>query len=627
MILADFWAQTLRRLHSELSEQQFNLAIAPITVGEEGGAWVIYAKNQFAVNLLRSQYAAKLAAIRAEIAPNAPELAYKVGVGMRYEMADEAVSGSLPVDKLAKEEATHAFLDSLKLENPPKKQSSIKKHAAPVDNFPQRQVFELLDDVAVDKSSKRKTSDSGSLKTADKPPSKRKSAEKTSTKSSKRSVLGALGNLPLVSDIDVPIEDMFELTETVAPPETKSAPKRKHTTAQDILAERMNNLRPSKKSEKPSSEPSSSPKKTNTKTPAIEAAKAKEGAEQRHVLTNLSPEYTFDTLVEGKGNHLAAAVAKSIAEKPGDSMYNPFFVYGSTGLGKTHLVQAIANEFLRLNPKARVRYMHSDEYLKTFMTTVRNKTWDSFKQQYLHYNLLIIDDIQFIQGKDRTMEEFFFLFEHFHSRNQQIILTCDQLPSSLENMEKRLVSRFSWGMTIKLEPPELEMRVDILERKAAMVGVTLSEDASMFIAQNVKQNVRELEGALNRVLARCRFEKRNTIDLDLATEALQDIVTNNHKGVTVELIMKAVADFYHLRISDLLGKKRTRNIARPRQMAMALSKELTNMSLPAIGDAFAGRDHTTVLHAIKTITKLRVDDPELGLEYEKLLSLAQDKAG
>ncbi len=360
------------------------------------------------------------------------------------------------------------------------------------------------------------------------------------------------------------------------------------------------------------------------KPSAIEIAKAKEDAEQRHSQTNLSPEYTFDTLVEGKGNHLAAAVAKSIAEKPGDSMYNPFFVYGSTGLGKTHLVQAIGNELLKLNTKARVRYMHSDEYLKTFMATVRNKTWDTFKQQYLHYNLLIIDDIQFIQGKDRTMEEFFFLFEHFHSRNQQIILTCDQLPSSLENMEKRLISRFSWGMTIKLEPPELEMRVDILERKAEAVGITLLEDAALFIAQNVKQNVRELEGALNRVLARCRFEKRTTIDIDLATDALQDIVASNYKPITIELIMKAVADYHHIRMSDLLGKKRTRTVARPRQMAMALAKELTNMSLPAIGDAFGGRDHTTVMHAVKTIAKLRVDEPELGQDYEKLLILIQN---
>ena len=546
MILADFWAQTLRRLHSELSEQQFQLAIAPITVGEENDAWVIYAKNHFAVNLLRSQYAAKLSAIREEIAPNAPELIYKVGVGVRYEMA---------------EEVSPTFSGSLKTQNQAK---SIDKS-------------DELDNLSTDTSSES-------------------NLPKTSLQSPQA---------PLLQPENAPVDKL---------PEKKSSRK---TTAQDILAERMSNLRPNKKNEV-------SEENKSHKPSAIEIAKAKEDAEQRHSQTNLSPEYTFDTLVEGKGNHLAAAVAKSIAEKPGDSMYNPFFVYGSTGLGKTHLVQAIGNDLLKLNPKARVRYMHSDEYLKTFMATVRNKTWDTFKQQYLHYNLLIIDDIQFIQGKDRTMEEFFFLFEHFHSRNQQIILTCDQLPSSLENMEKRLISRFSWGMTIKLEPPELEMRVDILERKAEAVGITLLEDAALFIAQNVKQNVRELEGALNRVLARCRFEKRTTIDIDLATDALQDIVASNYKPITIELIMKAVADYHHIRMSDLLGKKRTRTVARPRQMAMALAKELTNMSLPAIGDAFGGRDHTTVMHAVKTIAKLRVDEPELGQDYDKLLILIRN---
>lgn len=531
MNLADFWAQTLRRLHNELSEQQFQLAIAPITVGEEAGAWVIYAKNQFAVNLLRSQYAAKLAAIQAELAADAPALVYKVGVGQRYEMAEEN-----PISSEKRQPESQAVVEPINTD----------------ESF------------------------SGSLKT----------------------------------DMETESESDFQLKQSTGSQSTRKK------TAQEILAERMNNLRPSQKNAPDTPAPS--------KTPAIEAAKAKEDAEQRLAQTNLSPEYTFDTLVEGKGNHLAAAVAKSIAEKPGDSMYNPFFVYGSTGLGKTHLVQAIGNELLKFNPKAKVRYMHSDEYLKTFMATVRNKTWDAFKQQYLHYNLLIIDDIQFIQGKDRTMEEFFFLFEHFHSRNQQIILTCDQLPSSLENMEKRLISRFSWGMTIKLEPPELEMRIDILERKAEAVGITLLEDAALFIAQNVKQNVRELEGALNRVLARCRFEKRTTIDIDLATDALQDIVASNYKPITIELIMKAVADYHHIRMSDLLGKKRTRNIARPRQMAMALAKELTNMSLPAIGDAFGGRDHTTVMHAVKTIHQLRTEEPELGQDYEKLLILIQN---
>ena len=507
MTLADFWAHALRRLQNELSEQQFQLAIAPITVGEENGTWILYGKNQFALNLLRSQYAAQIIRITKEIVPDAPPLVYKIGKGMHVEAASSEVSGSL-------------------------------KEIIPSEST------------------------------------------------------------------DYPDADLVEQAQT-----SSSKP----ISAQDILAQRMNNLRPAKKTIENNNQAATKP------LSAIETERAREEAEQRHTQTNLSADYTFDTLVEGKGNQMAAVVARSIAEKPGDSMYNPFFVYGSTGLGKTHLVQAIGNQLLHLNPTARVRYMHSDEYLRTFMTAVRNKTWDTFKQQYLHYNLLIIDDIQFIAGKDRTMEEFFFLFEHFHSREQQIILTCDQLPSNVENMDKRLISRFSWGMTIRLEPPELEMRVNILERKAHTAGIRLEEDAALFIAQNVKQNVRELEGALNRVIARCRFNRSNTIDIDVAAEALQDIVASNYKPITVELIMKAVADHYHITIRDILGKKRSRNLARPRQMAMAITKELTNLSLPAIGDAFGGRDHTTVMHAVKTIAKLRQDDMELKQDYEKLL--------
>lgn len=521
MTLADFWSRCLRQLYSELSQQQFNMAIAPLTVGEENGNWVVYAKNQFAVSLLRSQYADKIRQFRRQVAPDAPELIIKVGRGQSYEMA-----------------------------------------------------------------------------AAEPPPAAQTTA---TTSKSKKPAAGK------------------------SPTSARTAAKPRKTTAKDILAERMSKLRlqPEPHTEAPKPKPAAAQPAAPQAATAIAQAKLREEGEQRHTLTNLSPEYTFDTLVEGKGNHLAAAVAKSIAERPGDAMYNPFFVYGTTGLGKTHLVQAVANRLLHLNPKARVRYMHSDEYLKTFMATVRNKTWDNFKQQYLNYNLLIIDDIQFIQGKDRTMEEFFFLFEHFHSRSQQIILTCDQLPSNLEHMEQRLVSRFSWGMTIKLEPPELEMRIGILERKAMAAGVLLTEEAALFIAQHIKQNVRELEGALNRVLARCRFEKRNMIDIDLANDALHDIVASNHKTINAEVIIKTVADYYRLRISDLLSKKRTRSIARPRQMAMTITKELTNMSLPAVGEAFGGRDHTTVMHAMKTINKLRREDADLNQDYHKLKMLVQ----
>ena len=407
-----------------------------------------------------------------------------------------------------------------------------------------------------------------------------------------------------------------EQTSKPAPPQ--HADKR---SALEIVQSRLESL-----GINPQAEPSGQPtpaKPAAKPAQAKSAAKREERQQQRYAQTNLSPEYTFDTLVEGKGNRLAVAAARSIAENPGKN-YNPFFLYGSTGLGKTHLAQAVGNELLRLKPEAKVYYMHAEDFVRGMIQAFRNHAHDAFRQQYKPYDFLIIDDIQFIQGKDRTMEEFFFLFEHFHSRNQQIILTCDQLPSGLEHMEKRLISRFSWGMTVRIEPPELEMRIDILEHKAKKMDIQFDEGAALFIAQNVKASVRELEGALNRVIARCRFEKRNVIDIDLATSALQDIIVSNYKPITADLIMKTVADYYRIRISDLLGKKRTRNIARPRQIAMALTKELTTLSLPAIGDAFGGRDHTTVMHAVKAVTKLRRDEPELEQDYGKLLILIQN---
>jgi hypothetical protein len=345
-------------------------------------------------------------------------------------------------------------------------------------------------------------------------------------------------------------------------------------------------------------------------------------AETRYSQTNLSSDYTFETLVEGKGNRIAAAAAQSIAENPGQS-YNPFFLYGSTGLGKTHLVQAIGNELLKNRPDAKVRYMHSDDYIRSFMSAVRTNSYDVFKQQYKQYDLLIIDDIQFIKGKDRTMEEFFYLYNHFHNEKKQLILTCDVLPAKIEDMDDRLKSRFSWGLTLELEPPELEMRVAILQKKAESSGISLTDEAAFFIANLIRSNVRELEGAFNRVSASSRFMNK-PIDIDLARDALQDIIAVKHKVITADIIIDATAKYYRIKISDILGKKRTRNIARPRQVAMSLTKELTNLSLPSIGDAFGGRDHTTVMHGVKAVAKLREDDPELAQDYEKLLIMIQN---
>ena len=395
--------------------------------------------------------------------------------------------------------------------------------------------------------------------------------------------------------------------------EPAKSPAKSKQSAQDILAERLKNL-PAKSAEEQQEHKSEAAKTTPGRT--------EEQRDAHYAHTNLSPDYTFATLVEGKGNRMAAAAAKSIAENPGDR-YNPFFLYGSTGLGKTHLVQAIGNDLLQHNPKAKVRYMHADEYIRGLMNAFRTNNYDTFKQQYKQYDLLIIDDIQFIKGKDRTMEEFFYLYNHFHAEKKQLILTCDVLPAKIEDMDDRLKSRFSWGLTLELEPPEFEMRVAILQKKAESAGVTLREDAAFFIAKHIRSNVRELEGAFKRVEASSRFQKK-PIDIDLATEALQDIVASAYKVITAELILDAVAKHYRVKISELLGKKRTRTIARPRQVAMSLTKDLTSLSLPAIGEAFGGRDHTTVMHGIKAVAKLRQEDPEVAQDYEKLLLLIQN---
>ena len=521
MTLAEFWPLCLCRLHEMLPAGQFAQWIAPLTVGEENGVWVVYGKNQFACNMLKSQFAAKIDAVRAELVPQQAAFAFKPGVGTHYEMAAQAV--------------------------------------APVQVQEVIEVEEFVEPVQM------------SLQTA-------------------------------------------AAAEEDRPSETVSKPAAAMTAA-EILAQRMKNL--------PHEPQVQIAAPAESKAVAKAKADAQHDAEEaRYEQTNLSRDYTFETLVEGKGNRLAAAAAQAIAENPGQG-YNPFFLYGSTGLGKTHLVQAIGNELLKNRPDAKVRYMHSDDYIRSFMKAVRNNTYDVFKQQYKQYDLLIIDDIQFIKGKDRTMEEFFYLYNHFHTEKKQLILTCDVLPAKIEDMDDRLKSRFSWGLTLELEPPEFEMRVAILQKKAESAGVTLREDAAFFIAKHIRSNVRELEGAFKRVEASSRFQKK-PIDIDLATEALQDIVASAYKVITAELILDAVAKHYRVKISELLGKKRTRNIARPRQVAMSLTKDLTSLSLPAIGEAFGGRDHTTVMHGIKAVAKLRQEDPEVAQDYEKLLLLIQN---
>lgn len=342
-----------------------------------------------------------------------------------------------------------------------------------------------------------------------------------------------------------------------------------------------------------------------------------------HESTRLNPAFTFDTLVTGKGNQLARAAAAQIADNPGDPAYNPLFVYGGVGLGKTHLIQAIGNHVYQKTPQARIRYIHAERYVADIMRAYQHKAFDEFKRYYHSLDLLLIDDIQFFSGKNRTQEEFFYAFNALIEGGKQVIMTCDTYPKQIEGMEERLISRFSWGLTVEIQPPELEMRVAILMKKAEADNIKLEHNVAFFIAQNMRSNVRELEGALKRVVAYARFTNQN-ITLDLVKEALKDILAAGNRQVTVEAIQKTVADYYKIKLSDMHSKKRSRDIARPRQIAMALAKEITQLSLPNIGEAFGGRDHTTVLHACKTIAELRTGDADIAHDYETLLSMLRN---
>ena len=327
----------------------------------------------------------------------------------------------------------------------------------------------------------------------------------------------------------------------------------------------------------------------------------------------LNPAHSFDSFVTGKANQLARAAALQVAENPGVS-YNPLFVYGGVGLGKTHLVQAIGNQLADQRPQARIRYIHAEQYVTDVVRAYQQKSFDEFKRYYHSLDLLLIDDIQFFSNKGRTQEEFFYAFNALVEAHKQIVITCDTYPKEIAGMEERLISRFGWGLTVAIEPPELEMRVAIVIKKAEAEAVTLSEDIAFFIAKHLRSNVRELEGALKKVLAFARFSGRE-LSLELAKEALQDILNVASRQVSVEGIQKTVAEYFKVKISDMHSKKRSRNVARPRQVAMALAKDLTQMSLPEIGEAFGNRDHTTVLHACRTIASLRKHDTALNRDY------------
>ncbi len=354
--------------------------------------------------------------------------------------------------------------------------------------------------------------------------------------------------------------------------------------------------------------------------PQKEKEKREESAGDGEIFhSNLNPLFNFDYFVEGKSNQLAKAAAIQISQNFGQA-YNPLFLYGSVGLGKTHLMQAVGNAMLKSNPRLKVLYLHSERFVSEMIRALQTNTITQFKNYYRSLDALLIDDIQFFAGKDRSQEELFHVFNSLLESGRQMIFTCDRFPKEVEGMEERLKSRFGWGLTVAVEPPELETRVAILLNKAAQTQVLLSSEVAFFIAQRVRSNVRELEGALKRVVASANFLGKE-IDLSLAKEALKDLIALQERMVTIENIQKIVAEYYKIKVSDLLSKRRSRSITRPRQIAMALAKELTTHSLPEIGDAFGGRDHTTVLHATRAIAEFREVMNSIKEDYLNLIRI------
>jgi len=336
-------------------------------------------------------------------------------------------------------------------------------------------------------------------------------------------------------------------------------------------------------------------------------------------VSRLNSAFTFDTFVTGKANELARAAAMQVAERPGTA-YNPLFIYGGVGLGKTHLIHAIGTLLHARASDSKIRYIHAEQYVSDVVRAYQHKAFDDFKRYYHSLDLLLVDDIQFFGGKSRTQEEFFYAFNALIESHKQVVITCDTYPKEISGMENRLISRFGWGLTVAVEPPELEMRVAILLKKAEAEGIKLDESIAFFLAKHIQSNVRELEGGLKRVLAYARFSGQE-LSIELCREALRDLLAVQNRQVSIDNIQKTVADFYKIKVSEMYSKKRSRNVARPRQIAMALAKELTQMSLPDIGEAFGGRDHTTVLHACRKIADLRSTNTDITRDVNSLLKV------
>lgn len=356
--------------------------------------------------------------------------------------------------------------------------------------------------------------------------------------------------------------------------------------------------------------------------PSKTSLNGKKSVSKNEVASGLNPSFNFNNYVTGRANQLARAAAIQVADNAGQA-YNPLFIYGGVGLGKTHLLQAIGNQLKQQNPDAKVRYLHAERYVSDVVKAYENKAFDVFKKQYHSLDLLLIDDIQFFGKKTRTQEEFFYAFNTLIEEKKQIVITCDTYPKEIIDVDERLRTRFSWGLTVAIEPPELEMRVAILLKKAEESKINLDEDVAFFIAKQIRSSVRELEGALNRIVAMAKFTGK-AMDIHLAKDALRDLIAVRGRQITIENIQKTVADYYKIKVAEMHSKKRSRNISRPRQVAMSLARELTNHSFPEIGEAFGNRHHTTVMHACEEIEQLRLNDQNIARDIGFLTQVIRD---
>lgn len=550
------WNQCLERLRQELPTQQFSMWIRPLVPQEEEGVVALFAPNRFILDWVRDKYLDNITGLLREFAgPNAPQLRLDV-------MSRESLSRS-------------------------------RAAASPAPQQAQNQGHNENQGQAVSQSYNQAPSQSFS-----------QSSGQSSNPYSGRSS----GNMNGQAGTDQQSIDNNNNTAPSSPVQAsaRSAMPQTGYSQQSHSTSNHNNRQYDQRSAGSNTMRSAS--QQPKVIPIPEAAKHK---------SNINPTYQFDNFVEGKSNQLARAAATQVANNPGSS-YNPLFIYGGTGLGKTHLLHAVGNGIVANNENAKIVYMHSERFVQDMVKALQNNAIEDFKRFYRSVDALLIDDIQFFANKERSQEEFFHTFNALLEGNQQIILTSDRYPKEIDGVEDRLKSRFGWGLTIAIEPPELETRVAILMRKAAENRIHLPNEVAFFIAKRLRSNVRELEGALNRVIANANFTGR-PITIDFVREALRDLLALQEKLVTVDNIQKTVADYYKIKVADILSKRRSRSVARPRQVAMALAKELTNHSLPELGNAFGGRDHTTVLHACRKITQLREESHDIKEDYKNLI--------